>query len=284
MNKVKTNKKSINKSQKSFIREILRDRVFMGMIFGVVIMFIAIFLIYPNGRMRIDNIVLIEQLENVFKIMIATIIGGIIGIERGNKNRPAGLRTHALVSVGACVVMIISFSLFDKYHHLANFDPARLGAQVISGIGFLGAGTIIRNGVNVKGLTTAASLWVVACIGLSVGAGMYLVSVSSTIIVYFTLHVLGNFERRHLMKNSNMILNIFTKDKAGQFGKIGNVLGSFNVRIGNMQIERDEEDEGYENNELMVVLTLKVPFGTNTNAMISEIEEIEDIIEVEIPD
>lgn len=284
MEKIKKNKKKYSAKDKNHTKEILRDPVFTGMVLGVIIMSIIIFFIYPEGRERINNIIFIEQLENAFKILIATIIGGIIGIERGNKNRPAGLRTHALVSVGACIVMIISFDIFNNYNHLANFDPTRLGAQVISGIGFLGAGTIIRNGINVKGLTTAASLWVVACIGLAVGAGMYLVSISSTIIVYFTLHVLGNFEKRHFMKNSNMIINIYTKDKAGQFGKIGNVLGSFNVRIGNMQIERDDDDEEDENNELMVELTLKVPMGTNTISMIKQIEEIEDVIEVEIPD
>ncbi len=144
------------------------------------------FLGTPKGLLRFKDIDVYHLAEKTFlKILMATVIGGLVGIERGNKNRPAGLRTHALVSVGACVVMIISFELFDRFHELANFDPARLGAQVISGIGFLGAGTIMRNGMTVKGLTTAASLWVVACVGLAIGSGLYIEGITVAMVVFF---------------------------------------------------------------------------------------------------
>ncbi|QVK19548.1 MgtC/SapB family protein [Mycoplasmatota bacterium] len=253
------------------------------MLIGVVILFVAIFIWFPNGRERINNINFTDYLENVFKILIAAILGGLIGLERGNKNRPAGLRTHTLVSVGACIVMITSFDIFERYHHLGNFDPARLGAQVISGIGFLGAGTIIRNGINVKGLTTAASLWVVACIGLTVGSGMYLISISAAIIVYFTLFALGNFELRHMMKNSNMKINVLTKDKSGQIGEIGNVLGRLNIKIANIEIQRYNENENdLDEEEILITFTLMVPYTVNTDFMLEEIKRLDDSIDVEV--
>ena len=116
-------------------------------------------------------------------------IGGLIGWERENTHRPAGLRTHMLVSVGACVVM--QLGAYNSTHIAAQFniDPSRLGAQVISGIGFLGAGTIIKEGTTIKGLTTAASLWVVACLGLTIGAGAYILAIVGSLSVLITLTV-----------------------------------------------------------------------------------------------
>ncbi len=126
----------------------------------------------------------------MIRIFMASIFGSIIGYERAHKNRPAGLRTHSLVCVGSAVVMVIPMILGLSDSEL-QMDVTRLGAQVISGIGFLGAGTIIRNGANVKGLTTAATLWVVAIIGLTVGAGLYAIGIFVTALIHF---VLRNFK------------------------------------------------------------------------------------------
>ena len=108
------------------------------------------------------------------RLLVATILCGIIGMEREHVNRPAGVRTHVLVGVSAALIMITSEYLFSYYKDFTNMDPARMGAQIISGIGFLGAGTIIKDGLNVRGLTTAASLWAVACIGIASGSGKQL--------------------------------------------------------------------------------------------------------------
>jgi putative Mg2+ transporter-C (MgtC) family protein len=133
-----------------------------------------------------------SYIDIIFKIVLAIILGGLIGLERESINRPAGFRTHILVCVGSALVMMISEYMFEIYHGIVNLDPARLGAQVISGIGFLGAGTIIRDGANVKGLTTAASLWVVACIGLAIGTGFYSAAIISSVMVYIVLITLKN--------------------------------------------------------------------------------------------
>ena len=127
--------------------------------------------------------------DTILRTLLSMFIGGLIGWERENTHRPAGLRTHMLVSVGACVVM--QLGAYNSTHIAAQFniDPSRLGAQVISGIGFLGAGTIIKEGTTIKGLTTAASLWVVACVGLTIGAGAYILAIVGSLSVLITLTV-----------------------------------------------------------------------------------------------
>lgn len=124
----------------------------------------------------------------LLRTILSILLGGFIGMERQSKHRPAGFRTHILVCLGSMTVMVLSQYLFLQYYELYGIasDPARLGAQVISGIGFLGAGTIIRYGGNVKGLTTAASLWAIACIGLAIGAGFYALAITVSVALYIT--------------------------------------------------------------------------------------------------
>lgn len=137
----------------------------------------------------------------VGKLLIASFLGGILGWERELRGRPAGLRTHILVCVGVTLMMIVSENIFEKYktytdESILRVDPARIAAQVITGIGFLGAGTIIRYGTSVRGLTTAASLWVVAGIGLAVGSGCYLPAIITTILALFALIFVSRLERK----------------------------------------------------------------------------------------
>ena len=125
-----------------------------------------------------------------FRFLCAMIVGLVIGIEREYTHRPAGMRTHILVALGACVVTVVGQLIFSQYSAFgASPDPARLSAQVISGVGFLGAGTIMREGANVKGLTTAASLWAVAGLGIAAGAGYYTVAIVGTVFMFITLTV-----------------------------------------------------------------------------------------------
>lgn len=134
--------------------------------------------------------------EMILRIALAMAIGGAVGWEREKSNRPAGLRTHMLVAVGAAVVMVIGEISLYKYADVTTMDPTRLGAQVISGIGFLGAGTILRDGISVRGLTTAASLWAVACLGLAAGGGFYEAAVIGFIAIILTLTIFEHLEKR----------------------------------------------------------------------------------------
>lgn len=136
----------------------------------------------------------------ILRLLLSVILSGLIGFERELHHRSAGLRTHILVSLGSTLVMLTSLYVFDRYKDKVPLDPARIAAGVITGIGFLGAGTIIRMGQDVKGLTTAASLWITAAIGLSVGCGFYVAGVFATILVIFILFFLREIENRLLKK------------------------------------------------------------------------------------
>ena len=136
-------------------------------------------------------------LDVVIRILLALVLGGLIGLEREIREHSAGFRTHILVAVGAAVFTLASSYGLEGTDH----DPNRISAQVVTGIGFLGAGAIVRYGVTVRGLTTAASLWAVAAVGLTVGQGFYSAAVVTTAIVIVSLYVLGLIEKRILYKH-----------------------------------------------------------------------------------
>ena len=138
-------------------------------------------------------------LMNVQTVLIrlgaAILVGALIGVQREAAHRPAGLRTHMLVAIGSTLVMLTGEYLISVYAGTVNSDPARLGAQVISGIGFLGAGTIMKEGVTVRGLTTAASLWTTACIGLAVGSGFIFGGLAAALATMITLTLIERIHR-----------------------------------------------------------------------------------------
>ena len=179
--------------------------------------------------------------EILLKLLLAMVFGGIIGLEREIGNRPAGFRTHTLVCMGSAVVMMTSEFLITNYTSNPP-DPARLGAQVISGIGFLGAGTILKDGSRVRGLTTAASLWVVACIGLAIGVGFYWGALAATLFSYITLVVLKKFENLVPgLRDFEITLEI--PNAPGQIAQITNVLAQLNIRIRDIKVDPGEEEE-----------------------------------------
>jgi putative Mg2+ transporter-C (MgtC) family protein len=132
---------------------------------------------------------LIQDLDMIVRLVMAIVFGGLIGLEREVHGKAAGIRTHALVSVGSALIMIVSTDLYLAYRGVTEVDPGRIAAQVVSGIGFLGAGAIIRFPTGITGLTTAASLWVVAGIGLACGAGFLKLAIVATVLVLVVLVV-----------------------------------------------------------------------------------------------
>jgi putative Mg2+ transporter-C (MgtC) family protein len=148
---------------------------------------------------------MLPDVEIGLRLLVATLLSGIIGLERERGERAAGLRTHALVGMGSCLLMIVSAFGFEDWHYTPGaLDPSRIAAQVVSGIGFLGAGVIIfqRDGGVVRGLTTAASVWVVAAIGLAVGGGMYVTAAVATVIALVILAGLKPLEQRVLRRRT----------------------------------------------------------------------------------
>lgn len=134
----------------------------------------------------------------VFRLILAAVLAAVIGYDREKQNKAAGIRTNVIVAVISCVIMILSVEVAKSSGSLIGVqgDPARLAAQVVSGIGFLGAGTILKQEDKIEGLTTAASLWGVAGLGLAVGYGLYDISIAATLIIFISLRVAPSVKRR----------------------------------------------------------------------------------------
>jgi len=171
------------------------------------------------------------------RLLMSALFAGFRGLERESHGRPAGLRTHILVAVGSCLIMLLSIYGFGA--RWVNRDPARLAAQVISGIGFLGAGTILREGATIKGLTTAASLWVVAGIGLAVGSGFYPGAIAATIIAVMSLFFLEKLEKRFFSPQI-VTLEATVSDQPGQLGEMCSIIGHHGFSIRSIDLERDD--------------------------------------------
>lgn len=146
----------------------------------------------------------------LFRLALSFIAGAIIGFEREYHRQPAGLKTHMLISIGSTLLMLLSIYIPQTYQDFQNGDPGRIAAQVVSGIGFIGAGAILRMGINVRGLTTAASIWAIAAIGLAIGAGMYLPAIITVGLILIVLIVVEQIENYILTPLSIKILKIKT--------------------------------------------------------------------------
>lgn len=215
-------------------------------------------------------------LEVVLRLIIAGVLGGIIGYERETENKPAGFRTYMLVCIGSALVMVTSEYMFTKYSGLTNMDPARLGAQVISGIGFLGAGTIIRDGVNVRGLTTAAGLWVVACVGIAVGTGFYVGAIISTVFIYLTLITLKKFQESFKSKGQFKFIYVQTIDVPGQIGAIGTIFGKYDISIKNIEFIKPDGKEI----SVQIKIYAHIPSSVSFFEFMKELHDIKGIEKV----
>jgi len=210
----------------------------------------------------------------ILRLFLACILGGLIGYEREHTNRPAGFRTHILVCVGSALVMITSEFIFNKYSSRVNLDPTRLGAQVISGIGFLGAGTIIRDGFNVKGLTTAASLWAVSAVGLAAGIGFYEGAVFATILIYLTLILLKKMEMSFAKSKRHKIIYIQADNIPGRLAAITSELDKLSIVVRKIDFVNNEEDEN-----VTIKLLVRMP-GKLAGNVVSKLTEIEGVHKV----
>jgi putative Mg2+ transporter-C (MgtC) family protein len=203
--------------------------------------------------------------EIILKLILACILGGLIGIERESLNRPAGFRTYTLVCVGSTLAMLVSLDMYFQYYQNVNADPGRIAAQVVSGIGFLGAGTIMKEGATVRGLTTAAGLWGVACVGLAVGAGMYVPAIVTTVLILLVLVYFAKFEEYFTGMRVYKGLVLLVSDQPGQVGIIGSLLGELGVLIKNISLTR------LENDQLEIELLLSLPPEMTIEEVIKEL-------------
>lgn len=211
------------------------------------------------------------------ELLTACILGGLIGVERESLKRPAGFRTHILVCVGATLAMQTNIYLMHLYINLVPIDPSRIAAQVVSGIGFLGAGTIIKEGATVKGLTTAATLWTVACIGLAIGAGFYSGAIFATLAVYITLTMFFKLEKRITTSHGTQSISLITINEPGQIGRIGTLLGEYHALILDMEVEPIDDYESRLN------ISLKAPRDIDSTNLATALMEIKGVRSISTP-
>lgn len=213
--------------------------------------------------------------EVVIRILVAIFIGGLIGLERGMKNRPAGLRTYMLVCVGSCLVMMTNQYVFQS---IGSGDPMRLGAQVISGIGFLGAGTIVVTRHNqIKGLTTAAGLWVSAGLGLALGIGFYEGAITAGIGVYVILTILHRLDNR-VHKRIRIIEVCVELANSVPLNEFLKKIRELDLKIEDIQFEPDSSYEAYTR---AVILTLRSKKTEDHVVLREKIKKIEGVVYLE---
>ena len=216
----------------------------------------------------------VTYLAVVLRIFVAVVVGGILGLERGMKNRPAGLRTYMLVCVGACVIMLTNQYIFQVF---GSGDPVRMGAQVVSGIGFLGAGTIIVTRRNqIKGLTTAAGLWSAAGVGLALGVGFFEAALAGTVAVFFVMTLLQRMDNKLHRRSRRLEAYIELSDIS--LGDFLRTMREAEIEVSNVQRESgEEESDGVR----AYIATLKGQKRQNHAELMAKVLEVSGVVFVE---
>ena len=186
---------------------------------------------------------MISEPTILLRVLLAAVLGALVGWQREIHHEPAGLRTHTILVVGSALCMTLSIDVALQFRATAlNGDPGRIAAQIVSGIGFLCAGAIIREGFTVKGLTTATSLWTMAIVGMTVGLGYYLTSVTVTVLILIVLSVLHSVEKRYIHPHIEVAVTLKAEDRPGLLDEVKKVLMDKGRLILTLAIRRNLED------------------------------------------
>jgi putative Mg2+ transporter-C (MgtC) family protein len=217
----------------------------------------------------------VSYLSVILRLLGAVILGGVIGLERGMKNRPAGLRTYMLVCVGSCVIMLTNQYIYQVF---GVGDPVRMGAQVVSGIGFLGAGTIVVTRRNqIKGPTTAAGLWTAAAAGLALGIGFYEAAIVGALLIIVILTLMHGLDSRIRRRVLQMELYVEVDSKVS-IGFVAKEIRKLGAKIEGIQIDRDYTFDG---DIRALVLSIRTPKKAKHEELLAQLQEIEGIIYLE---
>lgn len=211
--------------------------------------------------------------QAILKLVLGFLLAGLIGLERSSWSKPAGFRTHSLVGISAVLIMLCGEYMSREY----NIDPSRIPAQLLSGIGFIGAGTILRDGFNVKGLTTAAGLLAVTCIGLSIGAGFYLGGILTAVIVYIIMSYSYKFSEK--LDHFNILELEIKISKNGKevLEQIEDVLNEYHIEI--KQLKRKEKEK-MDSEELIKIIGQYNKKDLNKNEIMRKLTEIDYVTEI----
>ena len=221
---------------------------------------------------------MIADQEIIIRIIIGALLGALVGLERERQGQPAGLRTHIILVVGATLTMTLSINMAIQFRPLVSGgDPARLAAQVVSGIGFLGAGAIIRYGPNIKGLTTATSLWTMAIVGLAIGAGHYLSGFAATGIILVSLIILNVFEKRFINTFTMMKVEVTADDRIGLIDQVDQALARIVKLIGAPSVEKNLKSK-----RVKIEYTIKLSTKVSIQNILESVEKVDGIRSVKV--
>lgn len=213
----------------------------------------------------------------LLRLLLSFVAGSFVGWDRERRLQPAGLRTHILICMGATLVMLISIFIPQTFQDFQNGDPGRIAAQAVSGIGFLGAGAILKFGVNIKGLTTAASIWITAALGLSIGTGMYIVALIAVVIILFVLRALDLFEKHAFSQKSAKTLKIRVRNNHFDVDYVKSILKKYKIQVSTVDVDSD-----IENNLKLYTFVIVFPEKVKLMSLEKDIEEIKNVINFKI--
>lgn len=218
-----------------------------------------------------------SYLEILLKIVAATVFGGLVGLEREHHSKAAGLRTHIILCVGATLITIVSIQMARDLGNERLTDPTRIAANIVTGIGFLGGGAILRMGATVKGLTTAACIWTVTGVGMAVGAGYYFPAALVILTVLLTLHFLARFEDVFLARKELRAMTLTAHSSPDILGNIEKVLSENGITIKSIEVNKELNEPNVEIRALV-----SVPDRINLNQFSSEVLKIPGAIHFEV--
>ena len=218
----------------------------------------------------------IGPMDAAIRLILAMLAGGLVGMEREMRRQTAGLRTHILISLGSCLLMMLSIWMPQSVG-LDKGDPGRIAAQVVSGIGFLGAGAFIKIGNNVKGMTTAASLWVVAAIGLTIGGGMWVAGLITLVLVLIALAALEPVERKLFPAERFKYIGIWFAENTADRGKVLDVLAEHGIRVQSVDASQDVAKQSTKFSVLA-----KIPVDVDIERLFRDLRHIGNVEKVKI--
>ncbi len=221
---------------------------------------------------------MIPDLQILLRVLVGAVLGAVVGFERETHDQPAGLRTHMILVIGATLAMILSVNLGYLFARPGTpADPARLAAQVISGIGFLGAGAILRYGFNVKGLTTATSMWTMAIVGMTVGAGYYLVAVVTTLMILIVLALLDIIEKRFLKVSASRYISVEADFKKGLVKSVRYIVKEFSDHVVSYTLQKS-----VKNKRIRIHVVARIRHDQKLENLVEAISDIDGVRNIKV--
>lgn len=209
------------------------------------------------------------MLNSIFRLVLSMVLGMVVGAERKRKGQIAGIRTFALISMGACLAMLLSIYVPQVYMGLKNGDPGRIAAQVITGIGFIGGGAMIHMKGAVRGLTTAAGIWMTAIIGMAVGVGMYMCSIGATILILLTLVAFEHYEKRRKLGQESKVVSVTVWSVVENIERYREVFRDNRVHLSTFYVEYD-----YEKGETEINFVILAHAYTDLLSVMSQVSKV----------